>query len=126
MSLYVIIRTIHASCALLSVLGFAVRGCLKFSTGEVPQRFVFKVLPHIVDTVLLVSAITLVIMSGLYPLVSPWVTAKVLVLLLYISLGTLLMRLKVGKATRGALYSAALFCGVYMILVALTKTPVPL
>lgn len=126
MSLYVIIRIIHSSCALLSVLGFAGRGYLKFSTGEVPQRFVFKVLPHVIDTVLLISAITLVVMSGQYPFVSSWVTAKVIVLFLYICLGILLMRLKVGKATRGALYAVALFCGVYMILVALTKNPMPL
>ena len=125
MSLYVIIRIIHSSCALLSVLGFAGRGYLKVSKDEVPQKFVFKVLPHIVDTVLLVSAIVLVVMSGQYPFVSPWVTAKVLTLLVYITLGILLMRLKLEKAARVAIYALSLLCGGYMIMVAVSKNPIP-
>ena len=126
MSLYIIIRIIHSSCALLSVAGFAGRGYLKFSTGEVPQKFAFKVLPHIVDTVLLLSAIVLVILSGQYPFSSPWVTAKVLTLVVYIALGILLMRLNTDKSVRGILYVLALCCGVYMITVAITKNPLPL
>ena len=90
MSLYVLIRIVHSSCALLSISGFAVRGYLKVRADHVPQSFTFKVLPHIVDTVLLISAILLVIMSRQYPFVSPWVTAKVVTLLVYISGGILL------------------------------------
>ena len=123
--MYLTIKIIHASCAILSILGFAGRGFLKVSKGEVPPKFVFKVLPHIVDTVLLLSAITLVVMSGQYPFVSPWVTAKVLVLVAYIVLGILLMRLDLSKQGRGALYATTLLCGIYMIMVAITKNPLP-
>ena len=125
MSFYAIIRIIHSSCALLSILGFAIRGYGKVSRGEVPQTFAFKVLPHIVDTILLVSAIALVIMSGQYPFVSPWVTAKVIALVVYISFGILLMRLKVEKAARGAIYAVSLLCGAYMVMVAVSKNPIP-
>ena len=125
MSLYVIIRFIHSGCALLSILGFAGRGYLKVSKGRIPQQFAFKVLPHIIDTVLLVSALMLVIMSGQYPFVSPWVTAKVITLFIYIAIGILLMRMEVGKAVRTVIYLLALLCGVYMISVAISKNPVP-
>jgi len=54
-----------------------------------------RILPHVIDTLLLVSAITLVIMSGQYPLESDWVTLKLVLLSLYIVLGT--FALKRGK-----------------------------
>lgn len=125
MSLYVILRIIHSSCALLSIFGFAGRGYLKVSRNEVPQKFVFKVLPHIIDTVLLTSAIVLVFMSGQYPFVSPWVTAKVLTLIAYITLGILLMRLQLEQPARIAVFSLALLCAVYLVMVAITKNPIP-
>ena len=125
MSLYVFIRLIHSGCAVLSILGFAGRGYLRVSRGEVPQKFVYKVLPHIIDTVLLVSAILLVIMSGQTPFVSPWVTAKVTTLLVYIVLGILLMRLAATTTVRAIIYSLALLCGGYMMLVAVSKNPLP-
>jgi len=124
--MYLTLKIIHASCALLSVLGFAGRGFLKWSRGEVPGHFAFKVLPHIIDTVLLVSAITLVIMTRQYPFVSPWVTAKVVTLILYIGLGIVLMRASMSKGQRGILYLLTLLCGLYMILVAVSKNPLPL
>jgi len=125
MSLYILIRIFHASCALVSILGFAGRGYIKVTKGDVPRRFVFKVLPHIVDTLLLSSAIILVVMSGQYPFVSPWVTAKVLTLVAYILLGILLMRLQLEQAARGAVYALALLCALYMVMVAVSKNPIP-
>jgi uncharacterized membrane protein SirB2 len=125
MSLYVLIRIVHTGCALLSIVGFAVRGYLKVRDDDVPQRFRFKVLPHIVDTVLLASAIVLVIMSGQYPFISPWVTAKVVTLLVYISGGILLMRLRLNRAMRGAAFVFTMLCGAYIILVAVSKRPLP-
>lgn len=125
MSLYVFIRIIHSSCAVLSLLGFAWRGLQKVIKGQVPEHFVVKVLPHIVDTVLLLSAIVLVVMSGQYPFVSPWVSAKVLALLIYISLGILLMRWRGASSARPVIYALTLLCGLYMITVAITKNPMP-
>ena len=51
-----------------------------------------RVLPHINDTVLLSAAVGLVLMSGQYPFVDAWLTAKVLGLTAYIILGSLALR----------------------------------
>ena len=59
------------------------------------QKKVVKILPHIVDTVLLVSAIALVVMSGQYPWVAAWVGIKIVLLVAYIVVGT--FALKRGK-----------------------------
>ena len=55
------------------------------------QRWV-KIVPHVVDTLLLVSALTLVFWSDQYPFEQPWLTAKVLALIVYIALGTIALK----------------------------------
>ena len=124
--MYLTLKIIHASCALLSILGFAGRGFLKVSRNEVPGHFAFRVLPHIIDTLLLVSAILLVILSGQYPFVVGWVTAKVLALLAYIGLGIALMRSSGDKNQRAVLYGLTLLVAVYILSVAISKNPMPL
>ena len=55
------------------------------------QRWV-KIVPHVVDTLLLVSALTLVFGSDQYPFEQPLLTAKVLALIVYIALGTIALK----------------------------------
>ncbi len=124
--MYLTLKIIHASCAILSILGFAGRGFLKVTRNQVPGNFVYRVLPHIIDTILLLSALILVVISGQYPFVVPWVTAKVFALLAYIGLGISLMRADTDKRGRVVLYTLSLISGVYILLVAMTKNPVPL
>lgn len=83
------------------------------------QRWV-KIIPHIVDTLLLTSAIIIVIMSGQYPFAQDWLTAKLLALFAYIGLGTIALRGKT-KAVRVWAFIAALAVFIYIGSVAITK-----
>ena len=51
-----------------------------------------RTLPHLVDTVLLASALAMAWMLRLNPLTTPWLAAKIVGLLLYIALGMLALR----------------------------------
>jgi len=51
-----------------------------------------RVLPHVVDTALLASAIALAVALGQYPLVNGWLTAKLAGLLAYIVLGSIALK----------------------------------
>lgn len=82
-----------------------------------------RVLPHIIDTVLLTSAITLAVMLAQYPLVAGWVTAKVFGLLLYIVLGTVALKRGRTRTVRVAAFAGALLTFGWIISVALTKQP---
>lgn len=84
------------------------------------QRWV-KVLPHIVDTLLLSSALIMVFWSAQYPFVQPWLTAKVLALLAYIGLGTVALKRGKTKAVRIWAFVTALATFAYIVAVALTK-----
>ena len=55
---------------------------------------------HIVDTVLIVSAVTLMILIQQYPFVDAWVTEKLLALLMYIFMVTLALKLAKTKSMR--------------------------
>lgn len=83
--MYLFIKTVHVSCVALSYVLFVWRGALRLR-GQVLPKWL-RIVPHGVDTVLLLSALTLTTLIGQYPFVNAWLTAKVLALLCYIALG---------------------------------------
>lgn len=89
------------------------------------DRLWVRVVPHVIDTVLLVSALVLAYNIGQYPFVHGWLTAKVLGLLLYIGFGT--VALKRGKTlrVRRLALAGAYASFFYIVAVALTHQPFP-
>jgi uncharacterized membrane protein SirB2 len=120
--MYTFIKILHMSLASISVLGFLVRGILKINESPIVEKKLVRVLPHVIDTFLLLSAITLVVMSGMYPWVAPWVAAKIVGLLVYIGLGVVVMRTARTRQTRIACFALALVTAAYIFMVAGTKT----
>jgi len=90
------------------------------ASSMLQQRWV-KIVPHVVDTLLLVSALTLVFWSGQYPFEQPWLTAKVLALIVYIVLGTIALKRGKTKFIRISAWVAALATFTYIVVVAVTK-----
>ncbi len=120
--MYTFIKILHMSLASISVLGFLVRGILKINESPVVEKKLVRVLPHVIDTFLLLTAITLVVMSGMYPWVAPWVAAKIVGLLVYIGLGVVVMRTARTRQARIAAFALALVTAGYIFMVAGTKT----
>lgn len=89
------------------------------------QRRWLRIAPHMVDTLLLASAVYLVIASGLYPLQNSWLAAKILALLVYIIAGMWVMRFARTQAQRAIAYALAIASFSYIIAVALTRNPAP-
>ena len=82
-------------------------------------------MPHVVDTLLLTSALVLVFWSGQYPFVQAWLTAKVLALVVYIVLGTIALKRGKTKGVRSFALLAALATFAYIVAVALTRNAAP-
>ena len=76
----------HISFAALSILFFTLRGYWMLSTPEMLKRRWVRIAPHVIDTLLLVSAIALTITVNQYPLTHSWLTAKLIALVAYIVL----------------------------------------
>ena len=120
---YLALKHIHITFAALSGVLFLVRGIWMLSGSQQLQRRWVKVVPHIVDTLLLVSAIGLAVWSSQYPGEQSWLTAKVVALVGYIVLGTIALKRGRTQGMRTAAFLGALACFVYILAVAVTKNP---
>ena len=123
MTLAALLKLIHVSCALVSIAGFALRGYWMEVDNPLLQHRVAKVLPHVVDTLLLGSALALLFVLHLSPLTQPWLSAKIIALLLYIGLGMVALRFGQSNTTKVCAFLLALLTAGYMVSVAYSKNP---
>jgi uncharacterized membrane protein SirB2 len=120
---YASVRFIHISCAVISVSLFALRGVWQLRGVDWRRRRWLRIAPHVNDTMLLSAAVALALMSHQYPIAQPWLTAKVVALLLYIGFGGVALSPRVTRSTRLAGFAAALLCVTYILWVARTRSP---
>lgn len=122
---YSAIKALHVACVVVSYILFFVRGVWMMRDSPQLKRRWVRVVPHLVDTALLASALTMVVMIRQYPFVAGWLTAKVVALVLYIGLG--MVALKYGKTLRVriAAWIMAQAVFIYIIAVALARDPLP-
>ena len=118
---YLALKHLHITFAVLSGSFFLLRGVWMLLDSSLLQRRWVKVVPHVVDTLLLTSALGLVFWSGQYPFVQAWLTAKVLALVAYIVLGTIALKRGKTQGVRAFALLAALATFAYIVAVALTR-----
>jgi uncharacterized membrane protein SirB2 len=120
---YLALKHLHLTTVVLSFALFTLRGVwMLIDSPWLQQRWV-RITPHVIDTVLLASAIGLALILEQYPFVHGWVTAKVLGLIAYIILGSIALRYGPNKPIRAVAWVAALMVFGYIVSVALTHTP---
>ncbi|MEF8726824.1 MAG: SirB2 family protein [Accumulibacter sp.] len=120
---YLILKHLHVGCVVLSGAGFLLRGLWMLADSPLLQRRSARIVPHVVDTVLLGSAIAMMLISQQYPFVSGWLTAKLAGLLLYIVCGTMALKRARSKPQRAAFLLAAVLSFAWIVSVALTRNP---
>lgn len=121
--MYATLKVIHVTCVIASGAGFLARGLLMLADSPwLNARFV-RVVPHIVDTLLLASAITMAVIAHLAPTQQPWLMAKIVGLLAYIVLGAIALRRGRTRKQRILAFAAALTTFAYIVGVALTRSP---
>lgn len=121
----IVVKYIHISCVLISYLLFFVRGVWMLRTNPILQQRWMKIVPHVVDSALLLSAIMLATLLSISPLSSSWLMAKIIALLLYILLGTIAIKRGKTRKTRLAAWLAAQLVFIYIVTVALTHNAMP-
>lgn len=121
MSAYLLVKTLHVACVVLSLSGFAARGALMLAESPWLNARWVRVAPHVVDTVLLASAAWLSWFLQQYPFVHGWLTAKIVGLLAYIGLGMVALRRGRSKRVRTVFFVLALAAAGYVVSVALTR-----
>ena len=120
---YLLLKQVHIACAALSITGFAARGILMLRDSPWLNFRLVRIAPHVVDTVLLASAIALAWESRQYPFVQSWLTAKLIALVIYVLLGTMALKRARSKPARALAFFLALGTALYIVSVALTRNP---
>lgn len=119
---YSTVKSVHVGTAALTITLFVIRvGWMLWSPGLLQQRWV-KVVPHVIDTVLLVSALWLAWQLGAAG-THGWLAAKVIGLVVYIALGTIAIKRGRTRGVRLAAALAAIATFGYIVSVALTESP---
>jgi uncharacterized membrane protein SirB2 len=123
---YALLKNLHVGCVLLSGGGFLLRGRWMLAGSALLTHPLSRTLPHLVDTVLLGSALWLAALLNQYPFTAPWLTAKFFALLAYIVLGSLALGRGRSRRVRATAFAAALATYAYLIAVAVAHDPWPL
>ncbi len=119
---YTAIKQLHAGAAAVSIALFVLRGAwMLTSPGRLQRRWV-KILPHVIDTVLLASALWLAWQLGTGD-TPGWLVAKVIALVVYIALGTIALKRGRTRGARIVAFVAAIATFGYIVSVALAKSP---
>ncbi|CAH9017156.1 SirB2 family protein [Candidatus Nitrosacidococcus sp. I8] len=125
MDSYHLFKHIHIAFVVITFISFTIRAWWMLSSPELLKKLWVKVIPPIIDTILLASAIRLTFIIDQYPFVNSWLTAKVLALIGYIVFGAIALTRGRTKSLRimALFISYALF--FYIVAVAHSKHPIP-
>ncbi len=117
--MYAAFKHIHLLTVALSLGLFSLRGIWMLLDSDKLQKRWVKIVPHIIDTLLLASAIGLMFQINQYPFSEGWLTAKLLGLIAYIVLGTIALKRGKTKGTRVIALVAAFGVIAYIVGVAI-------
>jgi uncharacterized membrane protein SirB2 len=120
---FLTLKIVHQSAVVLSISGFFARGIGALMGAAWVRGRIAKTLPHVIDTVLLGSALWLAWMLRLTPGNAPWLMAKIAGLVIYIGLGMLALRPGRPLPVRALAWVGALLTFGWIVSVALTKSP---
>lgn len=117
------LKALHVSVVLLSGALFALRGLAMLRGRTWGMARPVRLGSYAIDTLLLAAGVAMWAALGLNPVRETWLGVKLLLLLLYIVLGSLALKRARSQAGRVAALVAALACYAYMLSVARLHHP---
>lgn len=118
------IKWAHICAVIASGALFTLRGAGVLAGARWPMWAPLRYLTYTVDTVLLTAALMLVTILHQYPFVQAWLTVKVLLLVVYIVLGT--FALKRARTPRGRAWCYGAALAVFLFIVSVARAHHPL
>jgi uncharacterized membrane protein SirB2 len=118
------IKAVHIAAVIASGSLFALRGAAVQFGAKWAMAAPLRYLSYSIDTVLLTAALMLATILHQLPFVHGWLTAKVLLLVCYVVLGTFALKRGRTRAVRTSCWIAALL--VYLFIVSIARAHHPL
>jgi len=113
-------RTIHIAFAVLTIISFTLRGMWMLMDSPLLLSKPARIVPHIIDTLLLFSGIVLVINYTSYHHGYGWLLVKLAAIILYIGTGAI--ALKYGKTRMIRIIALIISYCLLVIIVSLALT----
>ena len=120
--MYLTLKFIHMTCAILTIVGFLLRGYWIMTSSACSQHRLTKIAPHVIDTLFLASGIAIIFELHLQIMQNSWLLAKFAGLIVYILLGVVAFRLGRTAQIRAIAFVAAISVYAYIVGVALSKS----
>ena len=121
--MYMMFKHLHLTAVALSITLFVLRFIWTVRGSELMNKKWVKIVPHVIDTVLLLSAIALCFIISQYPFVNAWLTEKVMGVVLYILMGLWTLKFARTTALKTVGFVGALAWIVFTAKVAVFKQP---
>ncbi|TMP67877.1 transcriptional regulator [Pseudoalteromonas sp. S1609] len=84
---YLALKHTHMAIALVSIILFYIRSFSRMGSGSLAKNKVVFIGSHSIDTLLIISAITLMAMAKINPLEQLWLLEKIVLVVVYIAVG---------------------------------------
>lgn len=121
---YADIRHVHIGAVMASGALFMLRGLgLNAFEARWPMWAPVRYLSYAIDTVLLTAALMLMTIVRQYPFVHHWLTVKVVLLVVYIVLGSFALKRARTREARWGFFAAALLVFAFIVSVARAHDP---
>jgi uncharacterized membrane protein SirB2 len=117
------IRVVHIAAVIASGLLFLLRGGAVQLGAQWAMAAPLRYLSYSIDTVLLTAALMLVTILHQYPFVHGWLTAKVVLLIVYVVLGSFALKRGRTRAVRVSCWIAALLVYLFIVTIARAHSP---
>ena len=121
--MYMMVKHLHLTAVALSLILFTLRFFWTIRGSEIMQQKWVKIVPHVIDTILLASALVLCVIISQYPFVNAWLTEKVIGVVLYIVMGFWTLKFARTTALKVFGFVGALAWIVFVAKVAVFKQP---
>ena len=115
-----LLKHLHITCVILTGISFFSRGLLRFYWPSVLDQRWIRITPHLIDTLLLISAIGLA--KYWLHAQQPWLIAKIFALIGYILLGHRALNRQLAAKDSALAFAGALLIFFYMVSVAHSKS----
>ena len=120
-TLATLIKHLHVWLVVLSIGSFVLRFIWSQKNSPYLQQKWVKVAPHITDTFLLLSGVSLALLFRISPLQTHWLGAKLVLIVIYIIIGYIAIKSPLPKPARQVAGCLALTTVVGIIYLAVNK-----
>lgn len=116
------IKTIHISFAILTIISFSLRGIWMLMNSPLLRSGPVRIVPHIIDALLLFSGIVLLINYTGHYYGYGWLSAKLVAVILYIVTGAIALKYGKTMSVRIAALIVSWCLLAFIVSLALTRS----